>query len=296
MKKAAVIGNPITHSRSPMIHNYWLKKYGVEGTYEAIKAEDEKDFEKVVARLVDEDYSGFNVTVPFKEKAHDLVYYAIDRGPSAYPKGLNAANTIEIKDGKLIGHNTDYYGFIEAYREKKIKLDKINNVVILGAGGAARSIAFGMICYENQWEDKQKATITFLNRSIDRAKNLVSDLTPYVENIKLRTGPLDHIDEIISYCDLLINCTTLGMVGGPQNYNFKLNKHKININMIVHDIIYSPLETPLIKAAKDLGLVTLNGLSMLINQAAPAFDLFFGGTPDTHDDELYKILEKDLGK
>ena len=163
MKKAAVIGNPIEHSRSPLIHNHWLKRGNIEGSYEAIKAEDENDFENVVDRLVKEGYKGFNVTVPFKEKAYQMIDTAID---SVYfPNVSQSVNTVVIEKNKLIGINTDYYGFVEGFAmqhprnrfntthperfDLNFAFPEIKNVVLLGAGGSARIIAGGLVDVSN---------------------------------------------------------------------------------------------------------------------------------------------------
>ena len=190
MKKAAVIGNPIEHSRSPLIHNYWLKKYNIEGSYEPIIANDESDFENVVDRLIEENYSGFNVTVPFKEIAHKIADERVNT--DEYHASLKAANTISIQNKKLIAYNTDYHGFQSGFEHiQSIKalgdpphdislVDQVNkgiikNIVILGAGGSARSTAFGLL-HSSNLVNKNNASLTILNRDEKRAKDLRSDL------------------------------------------------------------------------------------------------------------------------
>ena len=216
MKKAAVIGNPIKHSKSPLIHNYWLKKYNIEGSYEAIKAEDNKDFENVIDKLVEQGYRGFNVTVPFKEKAYELLSdvadYRIDNQivrdidePLFHPDSvcLKAMNTIKIKrndDGSpfFLGINTDYFGFacslwlqlglgeIDNYLE--FDHSNIRNIVILGAGGSARTIANGLIL--NRSINFELFNLIILNRDEDRAKVLCADLN----NIRKRKLSKKHIN------------------------------------------------------------------------------------------------------
>ena len=299
MKKAAVIGNPIEHSKSPLIHNYWLKELEIEGSYEAIKADNEKDFENVVDRLIEKEYCGFNITVPYKLKAHELAHKKIDYPKCPYHENLMASNTIKIdKKGELHSYNTDYFGFAASLIQNNIIINKIKNIVILGAGGAARSIIFGLLSEEL----KAKAKITLLNRSEKRAKNLLEDLqvdgSLKDRDLEIQYYPLTDFVRSTKDCDLLINTTTLGMEGG--NENSIINLHNSKKNMLVYDIIYNPIETPLLKAAKDLDLKTLNGLSMLINQAAAAFEIIYSEEQRTIKpksiNELYKIIEKDLRK
>jgi len=299
MKKAAVIGNPIEHSKSPLIHNYWLNKLGIEGSYEAIKAKDEKDFEKIVERLIENNYCGFNITVPFKLKAHQIAHKKIDYPNCPYHENLMASNTIKIdKNGELHSYNTDYFGFSASLNQNNISIKKIKNIVILGAGGAARSIIFGLLSEEFETRSK----ITLLNRSETRAKNLLEDLhkdsNPKDIGIELQYSPLSGFVRSLKDCDLLINTTTLGMEGGNDNLN--INLHACKKNMLVYDIIYNPIETSLIKTAKDLDLKTLNGLRMLINQAAAAFEIIYregqGTISQKNINELHQIIEKDLRK
>lgn len=299
MKKAAVIGNPIEHSKSPLIHNYWLKELEIEGSYEAIKADNEKDFENVVDRLIEKEYCGFNITVPYKLKAHELAHKKIDYPKCPYHENLMASNTIKIdKKGELHSYNTDYFGFAASLIQNNIIINKIKNIVILGAGGAARSIIFGLLSEEL----KTKTKITLLNRSEKRAKNLLEDLqvdgSLKDRDLEIQYYPLTDFVRSTKDCDLLINTTTLGMEGG--NENSIINLHNSKKNMLVYDIIYNPIETPLLKAAKDLDLKTLNGLSMLINQAAAAFEIIYSEEQRTIKpksiNELYNIIEKDLRK
>lgn len=297
MKKAAVIGNPITHSRSPMIHNYWLKKHGIEGHYEAIKAEDEKDLEKVITRLIDEGYSGFNVTVPFKEKAFNLCDTL--QGHRKYLVSTKAVNSIKIKNGKLFGDSTDAYGFYNGafHQIGKTEFSKVSyekNVIILGAGGAARTIAHSLI--DQKCPPLQ---LTILNRSQERATLLCKTLNEISNyNFPSKSVTTKHHDLNIENfkretkeCDLLINCTTMGMDGGAEELNFDLANCKESL--VVYDIVYSPVETGLLRKANSRGLRTIKGLAMLIYQAAPAFNSFFGVWPDI-DDDIFNLLEEDL--
>jgi shikimate dehydrogenase len=304
MKKAAVIGNPIAHSRSPIIHNYWLKKHGIEGHYEAIKAEDEKDLEKVITRLIDEGYSGFNVTTPFKGRAFDLCdTIGIQNSLQDHRKSLvttKSVNSVKIKNGKLFGDSTDIFGFYNGafHQVGEIEFSKASyekNVTILGAGGAARTIAYSLV-------DHQKAPprqLTILNRSHERASLLCKSLNE-LSNYKLpsKSVNIKHHDlDTESFkretkdCDLLINCTTMGMDGGAKELNFDFANCRESL--VVYDIVYSPIETGLLKKANSRGLRTIKGIGMLIYQAAPAFNSFFGVWPDV-DDDIFNLLEEDL--
>jgi shikimate dehydrogenase len=297
MKKAAVIGNPIVHSRSPTIHNYWLKKHGIEGHYEAIKADDEKDFEKVITRLIDEGYSGFNVTTPFKGKAFDLCDTLQDH--KKHLVSTKAVNSVKIKNGKLFGDSTDIFGFYNGAFNQigEIEFSKASyekNVTILGAGGAARTIAYSLV--DQKIPPRQ---LTILNRSRERASLLCKtlnehsnyNLTSKSMNIKHYGLNVENFKRETKECDLLINCTTMGMEGGAEELNFDLANCKESL--VVYDIVYSPIETGLLKKANSRGLRTIKGLGMLIYQAAPAFNSFFGVWPDVKDD-IFNLLEEDL--
>ena len=297
MKKAAVIGNPIAHSRSPMIHNYWLNKYGIEGHYEAIKAEDDKDLEKVIARLIDEGYSGFNVTTPFKGRVFDLCDTIEDN--RKYLVTTKAVNSVKIKNGKLFGDSTDIFGFYNGafHQIGEIEFSKASdkkNITILGAGGAARTIAHSLVDQKSP-----PFQITILNRSQERASllcKMLNELSNYnfpskSVNIKHHDLDIENFKRETKDCDLLINCTTMGMYGGAKEFNFNLDNCKESL--VVYDIVYSPTKTGLLKKAKSRGLRTIKGLGMLIYQAAPAFNSFFGVWPDV-DDDIFNLLEEDL--
>ena len=144
MIKAAVIGNPIKHSRSPLIHNHWLRKSGINGSYEALFAENEAEFINLIKKLRVSGYSGFNITVPFKKIASEIVDERINNEISYCNKDLPAINTIKIENDKLVGYNTDYYGFSSVLFDKFNSLESVKDIIILGAGGAAKSILYGL--------------------------------------------------------------------------------------------------------------------------------------------------------
>ena len=291
MIKAAVIGNPIKHSRSPLIHNYWLKKCNIEGVYEPIYAENEKEFINLVKHLVSEGYSGFNVTIPFKKIANEIVDIKINNNRSFVHDELMAINTVKIIDNKLIGYNTDFFGFFSDLSEKIGNLEHINNIVILGAGGTSRSIAFGL-----SRSLKGNKQLVILNRSEKNATELGKTIASSNSLLRISTGRLNEIDKYIDNCDLIINTTSMGMEGVNSEININLTNTKADL--FVYDVIYTPLQTNLLQEAKRYNLSYSNGLGMLINQAAPGFCYFFDY--DNHenligDRDLIKDLEKNIG-
>ncbi len=291
MIKAAVIGNPIKHSRSPLIHNHWLKKCNIKGVYEPIYAENEKEFINLVKHLVSEGYSGFNVTIPFKKIANEIVDIKINNNRSFVHDELMAINTVKIIDNKLIGYNTDFFGFFSDLSEKIGNLEHINNIVILGAGGTSRSIAFGL-----SRSLKGNKQLVILNRSEKNATELGKTIASSNSLLRISTGRLNEIDKYIDNCDLIINTTSMGMEGVNSEININLTNTKADL--FVYDVIYTPLQTNLLQEAKRYNLSYSNGLGMLINQAAPGFCYFFDY--DNHenligDRDLIKDLEKNIG-
>ena len=296
MIKAAVIGNPIKHSRSPLIHNHWLKKIGIDGSYEAIHAENETDFIRRVKQLKENGYSGFNITIPFKKIASEIVDETINNDLSLYNKEAPAINTIKIENNKLVGYNTDYYGFSSLLYKKIESLEKIKNIIILGAGGAAKSIAYGLSENFRNREKNEKRNLIILNRSLLKAEELSSALKNSESPLKISHASLDKFEENIETCDLLINSTSLGMEGIDKNLT--LNLYNSKKELFVYDIVYTPLETNLLSSARKLDLNFTNGLGMLINQAAPAFSLFYNYNNLENlleDKPLYEKLEENIG-
>tara|TARA_B100001250_G_scaffold408585_1_gene431265 strand:- start:643 stop:1536 length:894 start_codon:yes stop_codon:yes gene_type:complete len=296
MIKAAVIGNPIKHSRSPLIHKHWLNKIGIDGSYEAINAENERDFVGLVKKLKEDGYSGFNITIPFKKVASEIVDKTINNELSLYNKEAPAINTIKIEDDKLVGYNTDYFGFSSILQQKIESLEKIRNIIILGAGGAAKSIAYGLSeGFRNRVKEK-KRNLLILNRSLSKAEELSFALKNIDSPLRLSHGSMNKFEENIENCDLLINSTSLGMEG--INANLTLNLDNAKKDLFVYDIVYTPLKTKLLSSAKKLNLNFTNGLGMLINQAAPAFCLFYNyNNLDNllEDKLLYEKLEENIG-
>ena len=260
MKKACVIGWPIEHSRSPMIHGHWLQIYGIDGAYtkEPVQPEDLETFLKSLAA---NGFAGCNVTVPHKEAAYRL---AGVRHASA--NAVGAANTLWHDHGKLVAANTDTYGYM-TYLETCYPDWQMPDapVSILGAGGAARAIVYGFL-------KAGVSEVRIFNRSAARAHELARQLGSYV-----KVFDWDERSTASTTSCVVVNTTTLGMKGeGDTGLEVAL----LNRACIVSDIVYVPLETALLARARSRGLRTLDGLGMLLHQAVPGFETWFGVTPE----------------
>lgn len=274
MKHACVIGWPIEHSRSPAIHGYWLKRYGVEGSYTK-RAVPPKDIEKFLGSLASEGLAGCNVTIPHKETAFR---FAEVREESAFAVG--AANTLWLDaDGRLCAANTDTYGYM-AYLMVKAPDWRLRAapVSILGAGGAARAIVYGFL-------EAGVREIRLFNRSTERANALASAFGP-----RVKVHPWDERSRGSTEASVLINTTSVGLKGaGTLDMDFT----DFHPDCIVSDIVYVPLETGLIREARRHGLRTVDGLGMLLHQAVPGFEKWFGIRPEVTV-ELYNLIAADI--
>lgn len=271
LRKACVIGWPAGHSRSPMIHNYWLKQYGLVGEYDK-QAVAPEEFPAFVAGLAARGYAGANVTIPHKETALRLTH------PDARARAVGAANTLWYQDGELHSTNTDVEGFLA-------NLDDVaphwtrghEHALVLGAGGAAHAVVFGMMA-------RGVTRIRVANRHRERAEALKAKF-PVVEPVDW-----DRVEAELPTTEVLVNATSLGMKGMPD---LTLDIDKLPASAIVVDLVYSPLTTTLLGAAKARGLLIGDGLGMLLHQAVRGFSLWFGVTPQvTH--ELRAMVEADL--
>jgi shikimate dehydrogenase len=273
LKKACVIGWPIEHSRSPLIHGYWLKKYGIEGSYtkQAVKLE---DLELFLRSLAANGYAGCNVTVPNKENA-----YATASEKDASAVAVGAANTIWLERGRLACANTDTYGFMTHLDVSAPDWKKRDaSVCILGAGGAARAIIYGFI-------EAGVSDIRVFNRSPARAEALAKHFGPSV-----KAFPWAVLEQKSADASVVVNTTSLGMKGQP-GLNFSVAH--LAADCVVADIVYVPLETPLLATARALGLRTVDGLGMLLHQAVPGFEKWFGVKPEVTP-ELRAFIEADI--
>jgi shikimate dehydrogenase len=275
MKKACVIGWPIAHSRSPLIHTYWLKSYGIDAVYEK-KAVEPRNAAHFIANLAASEFVGCNVTIPHKETAFEAVAKADE-----IASRLGAVNTVYLKDGVVFGTNTDGEGFIASLRYAHPAFNLGNETaVIIGAGGAAKAIIGALL-------DEGVTRIGIINRTRERIHDLQEQFGPAI----------DEISEAISYdalksCGLLVNTTSQGMEGQPP---LVLEIQGLNPNALVADIIYTPLETDFLAKARQRGNPVLGGLGMLLHQAVRGFELWFGVKPEVTA-ELYELIAADIQK
>jgi shikimate dehydrogenase len=274
MNRACVIGWPIAHSRSPMIHNYWLRQYGIEGAYtkEPVKPE---DVERFLRSLETNGLRGCNVTVPHKETAFAV---AEIRDPSAL--AVNAANTVWLEQGRIACANTDTYGFMANLEASAPNWrQRTGPIIVLGAGGSARAVVYGFL-------ESGMGDIRVFNRSPERAGQLARHFGAHVS-----AHPWDARNEHLSEAAVIVNTTTLGMNGteGPD-----IDFSRAPKGAVAADLVYVPLETGFLRFARANGLTGVDGLGMLLHQAVPGFEKWFGVRP-TVSPELYKIVADDIG-
>ena len=264
MKKYLVIGNPIEHSLSPELHNYWLKNNNIEAIYEKKKLS-EDDLGKLILQIKEKKIDGVNITIPFKKK----IISHIDE-LTLEAESTQSVNTIYLKNDKLIGHNTDIDGFKMSVKKSKFDLtDK--KVLILGAGGVVPSIIFAL--------NKMQASKIFVsNRTKDKA-----------ENLKNLFDKLDIIEwGNIPDFDMIINATSLGL---KEEDKINLDFSKIGTDKFFYDVIYNPKETNFLKEGKKLGNKAENGKLMFIYQALLAFNVWHGIKPEIND-EVFNLLDQ----
>ena len=271
-KKAFVTGHPIKHSRSPKIHGHWLAQHGIVGSYQAIDVAPE-DFAQFLATLQANGYRGGNVTIPHKEAAFALV----DRRDEAAEE-IGAVNTLWFEDGILWGGNTDGHGFAANLDDNAPGWASNGPAVVLGAGGASRAIIHAL-------KQRGVADIRIVNRTLARAQELRD---------RFGAGVTAHgmaaTGELLADAGLLVNTTALGMHG---NETLAADPALLPDHAIVNDIVYVPLETPLLAAARARKLKTVDGLGMLLNQAVPGFERWFGVRPQVTA-ELRALIVADL--
>lgn len=273
MKKAAVIGFPVKHSWSPIIHNYWIKEHGIFGEYEKIEVHP-NDLKSLVILKKEQGFSGLNITIPHKERVTEI---CDELSESA--RVLQAVNLITFKNNIIYGDNTDGGGFVESFKEDfpDINLSSLR-IGILGAGGAAKSIALSLS------KENPKKIFVF-NRNIDRAEKLV-------EKVNFHAAEPLHIDDISLKklsIDLLINATPVGMAGMTDT-NF-INFKNIGGIEFFADIVYNPENTESMSLARSQNIKTIGGLGMLLYQAVPSFESFFGVRPEVTNGLKQHILE-----
>jgi shikimate dehydrogenase len=272
-KKAGVIGWPVSHSLSPALHRYWLEAYGIDGTYEAIAVEP-TNLAETLCSLQDQGFAGLNVTVPHKEAVAPLMDHL---DPVA--EVLGAVNLLVFdQNGSRQGFNTDGQGFLENVKAAVPDAElKGRRAVVLGAGGTAKAVAYALL--------QVGAQVTLANRTVAKAQALAqmlgpTDIVPWAEREAACEGAA-----------LVVNTTTLGMTGQPD---LSMDLGALLSDAIVADCVYAPLETPLLKRARERGLMAVDGLGMLIHQARPAFKAWFGVEPEVTPelrDHLLKARE-----
>jgi shikimate dehydrogenase len=274
MIRACVIGWPISHSRSPLIHGYWLKKYGIDGAYEK-KAVEPENLENFLNTLSAQGYAGCNVTIPHKEAAFKIAR------PDALAEELGAANTLYLRDGVLHATSTDGEGFIASLKADAPDLAlRGKSALVLGAGGAARALLQALL-------QQGVERIDLANRTPERAEELARHFGPRVKPLAW-----EKINDAMEGQALLVNTTSLGMKGQPP---LVITLDKLPRTATVADIVYVPLKTPLLKSAADRGNPISGGLGMLLHQAVRGFELWFGLRPEVTD-ELRALVEADVEK
>jgi shikimate dehydrogenase len=272
IRAACIVGWPVGHSRSPLIHNYWLKHYRITGEYrrEAVPAENFADF---LNNLSARGYVGANVTVPHKEAA------LAASQPDDRARAVGAANTLWLDGGTLRSTNTDVEGFLDSLDAGAPGWDRsLQKAVVLGAGGAARAVVYGLVL-------RGIPNIAVANRTESRVEILRQRFGEGV-----RAAEWDKRDALLADAGLLVNATTLGMEHQPD---LSLDIGRLPSNAVVADLVYAPLRTQLLRAAKARGLRTADGLGMLLHQAVRGFGLWFGRTPDVTA-QLRAVVEADL--
>jgi shikimate dehydrogenase len=271
-RHACIVGWPVTHSRSPIIHGYWLKKYAIEGSYtrRAVAPGEELSF---FGRLREEGLVGCNVTIPHKGAA-----LAAAHASTASARAVGVANTLWLEGDRLWADNTDGAGFLQHLRATVPTFDPASAVAVLGAGGGARGVIHGLLQAGGR-------EVRLFNRTRDRADAVARHFGAGVRAYDWQ----DRADRSRDV-GLIINATSLGMQGAPA---LEMPLGALDARCIVADLVYVPLATPLLAAARERGLAAVDGLGMLLHQAVPGFERWFGVTPEVTD-ELRAIIVADI--
>ena len=268
---ACLIGWPAAHSRSPLIHHYWLRTLGIEGGYviEAVPPDEFKDF---IFRLSHRGFVGANVTIPHKERVLALTK------PDDRARAVGAANTLWFADGELRSTNTDVEGFINNLDACASGWDRAEDALVLGAGGSSRAVLFGLL-------DRGIKRVHLANRTVERARALAGQFGANIVPVAW-----EAIGDLLPRAGLLVNTTSLGMHGQPP---LELDVERLPSDAVVADLVYVPLDTPLLAASRARELKTADGLGMLLHQAVHGFELWFGRRPEVTA-ELRELVEADL--
>jgi shikimate dehydrogenase len=274
LRLAGVMAWPVSHSLSPRLHGYWLSQYGINGSYLPLSVPP-SHFSRALKNLPNTLFVGVNVTLPYKETALAVVDVADDTA-----RRMGAVNTVIVKaDGTLFGTNTDGYGFLENMRDVILgwRADT-GPAVVLGAGGASRGVCVALL-------DEGIPEIRLVNRTGTRARILATELSR-----SITTVPWSDRESALEGARLLVNATSLGMTGKDE---LDLTLDKLPVEAVVYDIVYTPTETQLLVAAKARGNAVVDGLGMLLHQASPGFQAWFGTKPDVNV-ELRNFMSENL--
>jgi shikimate dehydrogenase len=264
------MGHPVAHSRSPMIHGYWLKTLGIPGAYE-LKDLLPDDFVPFISNLAANGYVGGNVTLPHKEAAYRTV-----AARDAAAEAVGAVNTLWLENGRLLGGNSDVHGFVANLDDRASGWSVPGcKAVILGAGGAGRSAVYAF--------RQRSVEVHVVNRTLARAQELA-------QRFAAKAHGWDEVPKLLSQADVLVNCTSLGMAGKEPLH---IDLGPLKKGAVVYDIIYVPLETALLAQARKRGHRTVDGLGMLLQQAGFGFRKWFGGDPRVTP-ELRSMVEADI--
>jgi shikimate dehydrogenase len=272
-RAACLIGWPAAHSRSPLIHHYWLRTLGIEGGYN-IEAVPPEGFAEFVLHLSTHGFVGANVTIPHKERALALTK------PDDRARAVGAANTLWYEGSELRSTNTDIEGFINNLDACAPGWDKAADALVLGSGGSSRAVVFGLL-------ERGIARVHLANRSIERAQALADQFGARVHPVAW-----DAFAGLLPRAELLVNTTSLGMHGQPA---LEIDVGELPAHAVVADLVYVPLQTQLLEAAQARGLKTADGLGMLLHQAVRGFELWFGQRPEVTP-ALRALVEADLTK
>jgi len=272
--RAFVAGHPIGHSRSPLIHGHWLAELGIDGSYEALDIAP-AEFPSFLAGLPASGWAGGNVTIPHKEAA----FAAVSRHDAA-AEAIGAVNTLWCEDGELAGGNTDAYGFAANLDEQTPGWRDGTRALVIGAGGASRAIIFALL-------EAGFTHVDLANRTVARAEALADRFGPAIHAVALGT-----LGDMAANANLIVNTTALGMAGQPP---LELDFAAARDDAIAADIVYAPLITPFLADARARGLRTADGLGMLLHQAVPGFERWFGARP-TVTAALRRTIVEDLGE
>ncbi len=270
-KSFAIIGNPISHSLSPVLHNYWFNKYKIEANY-SLCGVNEKDIESITKKIRKKELSGINVTLPYKQKVIPFIDKLVNDA-----KSTNSVNTIFLDDtNTLVGENTDVFGIQAAYLKEIVQVEN-KKALVMGAGGVAPSVIFSL-------QKSKIQNISIINRTYEKSIFLKKKFN------FLSILEWESLQQEISKFDIIINATSLGLKNGKD---FEFNFENVKDDLIYIDTIYNPLETKTLKFLKENKIKTFNGLDMFIYQGQKSFYLWNKINPEI-DDELINLLTSKL--